>query len=122
MKKEILFRGKKISSPRDFVYGSYLFDKNQQHIIIDSKGIHHLVKHETIGQFIGSLDQSGNKIFEGDILYEEIEHIYDYVISVDDSLFRLYKNDMDIDNGVVIDWDKVVGNIHDNPNLLKESN
>ena len=74
---------------------------------------------ETVGQFTGLTDKNGTKIFEGDIVeydeeygcttYDENEarfavHFDTWMTDFD----HLYSNELE-----------VVGNIHDNPELLK---
>ena len=88
---------------------------------------------ETVGQFTGLTDKNGKKIFEGDIVrvlgnqqVEDWKNV-DYIAliafldggfcaidgTVEDHAFRRY--------GLVrMDFDlEVIGNIHDNPELLK---
>lgn len=85
---------------------------------------------ETVGQYTGSTDKNGKKIFEGDIVefYINDSIVVGKVFYTEDStafevwyelpeqkLFFLSKTLCDCE-GV-----KVVGNIHDNPELLKEA-
>jgi uncharacterized phage protein (TIGR01671 family) len=70
---------------------------------------------ETVSQFTGLTDKNGKKIFEGDILKWDVaewggEHCE--LVEWDYSLFSMRKND----------WQhfcEVIGNIHDNPELLE---
>lgn len=76
---------------------------------------------ETVGRFTGLCDKNGTKIFEGDIVewgfgfYVTVEYIKEYARFVGvngDSIFGL--EDTGNKNRV-----EIVGNIHNNPELLK---
>lgn len=140
--REILFRGKQTLNG-DWVEGNlfipYKHDTPAQILIgTDIYRISYNVIPETVGQFTGLTDKNGKKIFDGDIIsipfeedrypyednvtyYENAEVYFDterygwYVrCSEDDSLSIWEYDDCDI---------VVIGNIHDNPELLQgESN
>lgn len=70
---------------------------------------------ETVGQFTGMTDMNGMKIFEGDIIeWDENEWGSGFreLVEWNYSLFSMRKNDWK-------EFCKVIGNIHDNPELLK---
>lgn len=93
---------------------------------------------DTIGQFTGLIDKDGNKIFEGDILEyrsnfdwggEEINHVVVFWEEHRWSYETIYSNRWtenwnnkghrcDVYKGIVEKYGKVIGNIHDNPELL----
>lgn len=144
--RKILFRGKAIYG--SWVYGS-LIQARDFCCILDSDdeddmeypyldgylgvidGYATPVKFETIGQFIGIHDKNGKRIFEGDIVkFHMFRDEPDYVgiIKYDSSvcLYLLVGNNPSLGmfEVQVSSRDKssfeVIGNIHDNPELLGE--
>ena len=67
MLRPILFRGKALADG-DYVYGYYTRDCFDCPQIIDVTGYPIDVDEETIGQWTGKYDNTGRKIFEGDVL------------------------------------------------------
>ena len=147
--REILFRGKANSEARDgeWVYGSLLAESANTFPIIardydnDEDWISVIewdtVAPETVGQFTGLTDTNGNRIFEGDILESRIsENPEDWkiwTVGFEDGTFtfesvrksvksrRKYRHEL---NMICVDEVKfyglvLVGNIHDNPELLE---
>lgn len=138
--REILFRGKPLGNLHGkFIYGSLGV------IDTDLCAIYHcfeftddemqLVDIGTVGQYIGLTDKNGEKIFEGDIVtYEDAEADYEgnhdnvflnrgeVVMTAWDGvcftnrqtveMADLYKSETMVDC-------EVIGNIHDNPELLE---
>lgn len=123
--REILFRGK---FGDEWKYG-YLTIEPQGLAIKEPYecGASHIwcIDPETVGQYTGLNDKNGNKIFEGDIckFESDIEEFTNYEI-----LWHVNK-------WVVLAWEEaiadvldlffcnrsvVIGNIHDNPELLEE--
>jgi hypothetical protein len=113
--REILFRGKDIVNGK-WVSGFLVSEKH-----IGSFLVCEPVRPETIGQFTGLNDKNGKKIFEGDII--KTRHGIRYIVFEDgcfgarpnDRLFAALRNYNRELNG---DWE-VIGNIHDNPELLE---
>ena len=126
--RQIRFRAK------DFLgtwhYG-FIVKGNEQAVIIPAhKGgtvemdINIYVKPETVGQFTGLRDINGKDIYEGDILdvnYAD-EDSYLEVRFVRGVFAFLWNGDLDDEfpcNAPTHEWAKVIGNIYDDPKLLK---
>ena len=136
--REILFRGKK--GDDEWVYGSFCMDALEQFnglcgvdgfIRLYDKAKDKMqtyeVDRETVGQYTGLNDKHGKRIFEGDIVKtSDITH--EGVIQIPGESFEIA---MRKGCWVMVageDWDfletnheciQVIGNIHDNPELLK---
>ena len=124
----IKFRGKKPSNG-DWVYGSLVSSKDIETAIYFQTGNGAVktmdwvyVKGDTVGQFTSLYDKNGKEIYEGDILKvqgtdEKIE-----VRFVRGVFAFLWNGDLDEEapiNAPTQEWAEVIGNIHDNPKLLK---
>ena len=126
--REILFRGKNVDGG-EWKYGHYVFQYGCKQIYLpegtDSEygcDYYH-VDPATVGQYTGLTDKNGKKIFEGDIvrgkdaLIPEM-NIFGY-ISHENGSFVIIGNIMH--HYRWLDYDvEVIGNIHDNPELLEE--
>ena len=129
--REILFRGKRVGS-EEWVEGFYLtspeFDNQEVAVITTDKPRNpYYVSKETIGQYTGLTDKNGTKIFEGDIVRVILPHFPTTigVVEYHEDFFGVDIKDVTptqhcigyaIKNGAV----EIIGNIHDNPELLKE--
>lgn len=129
--REILFRGKGTHglNAGDWIYGYYVKDfwkpSHSGHGILpidEERGGYCEVDPKTVGQYTGLTDKNGRKIFEGDIIKYEDE--IGYVVY---STGCYCVQDIHSQNKPAIDIVihnsrnnlEVVGNIHDNPELLK---
>jgi uncharacterized phage protein (TIGR01671 family) len=119
--REILFRGKREDNG-NWITGSF-------HKRIDGCFIIPLpivtsrskVIPDTVGQYTGLCDKNGKKVFEGDIIYGinwmDRERIYQ-IIYEDSGFYCVNDSETYFHPDHITDM-TVVGNIHDNPELLK---
>lgn len=134
MKREFKFRGKD-KKTGEWFYGN-LYDKDtsgRTHICTTKKGCLD-IDPDTVGQYIRKKDKNGNEIYEGDIMqYNSLlrpEKYYRYVIAWNPmdmafgcaSLEHAFLNCPDIGGGAQITDSIIIGNIYDNPELLKGDN
>lgn len=129
--REILFKGKRVGNS-EWIYGDYCIveklDKSgvEYFIIeIEAEGSQYYVIPETVGQYTGLADKNGKKIFEGDIALDG-QSGYKYFIKwfPEYTCFALANKSGHMEFGcdeieIFLNDSVVVGNIHDNPELLK---
>lgn len=134
--RNILFRGKRLDNG-EWVYG-FPFSAHANLIVEGIEtwdGERHLIGENTVGQFTGLLDKKGNKIFEGDIVKAKIienkwssskkyTDVYEVAYHSNFCYFYLKKNGnnllFDGNWSYAVSIEEVMGNIHDNPELLEE--
>jgi uncharacterized phage protein (TIGR01671 family) len=138
--EKVWMDGRKV--PSNWVYGGVLQGTGSFSIIygcndVDDKHASNLEKHvvytDTLGQYTGLTDKNGTKIFEGDIVWfeDECPSNYEYhdctemrcgVIEYGDNCFYITDRiavemeDLIYDGKLDVE---IIGNIHDNPELLK---
>lgn len=126
--REILFRGKRTTDGEWCEGNLFIDEKDEKHEILLGYTNYRIaweVISETVGQFTGLTDKNGEKIFEGDIVITNKfnnpskKYIVKYNLSFA-SFIGEDKNEMFF---TTFDGDsndfEVIGNVHDNPELLR---
>lgn len=124
--REILFRGKRVDNG-EWVQGYPCrygwIGKEKDYIIPDYASALYAteVDPETVGQYTGIVDKYGMKIFEGDIVWNDYDNGKGKVEWDNDMAkfiitFSTFTIDFDNIYGDELD---VIGNVYDNPELLK---
>lgn len=129
--REILFRGKRIDNG-EWVYGYYVFRRKRRgafgqtiteldfdtHYIVSIRGESFEVDPSSVGQYTGLTDKNGKEIFEGDIVRDNNGQTYEMVfIEKYNCYYFVYKSS--VYAGIKPKDIEVIGNIHDNPELLE---
>ena len=129
--REIIFRGK--TKQGEWKYGYLYITHNGEYEVgcynetTNIERVTHIVIPETVGQYTGLTDKNGKMIFEGDVVeaYDDI-----YVNGFAEVKGKVFYNDgafdIDVEDiGYIPVYSygeeniEVIGNIHDNPDLLK---
>ena len=120
--REILFMGKKFDNG-EWVMGDLSQHKSGKKFIKNGSATHsYEVIPETVGQYTGLTDRNGKKIFEGDIIKADNwlhKNMKVYTVVFEDCGFYAKHRHGDSWNFDHLENIEVIGNIHDNPELLK---
>ncbi|MFR5876345.1 MAG: YopX family protein [Eubacterium sp.] len=129
--REILFRGK-VKDNGEWVYGNLSQRDNikKWEYFIGQNSLGYEVIPETVGQYTGLTDKNGTKIFEGDILERRHKELRNHSqrMKVQFIPVKACFAAVDIDGGNVTfisDYInnkyelEVIGDVHDNPELLE---
>ena len=123
---EVLFRGKEVADGK-WIEGFYSAEEYNPYsgevehiprIQIIGKCVSLGVIPETVGQFTGLTDKNGRKIFEEDI----VDYISSDVIGNPKTGTIIVEDMTDYDTMIYLNHSdelQIIGNIHDNPELLK---
>jgi uncharacterized phage protein (TIGR01671 family) len=128
--RTIKFRGKALPQNK-WLYGDLLTSDDYKVAVIRDHNScdEQRVGTDTVGQFTGLTDCNGKEIYEGDIL-ADVNGFIRKVAFVEDfaSPMLIWLNDKDIDSPMYMSCSfirkygyRVIGNIHDNPELLSKS-
>ena len=129
--REILFRGKRTDNG-EWIYGDLMQNVDCIKIREQEKDVKHIAKSfeidlETVGQYTDLTDKNGKRIFEGDIVHclARMDEA-NCVVIFEEGEFRLVpeRNCKTYVTGggyhaLRCFVKEVIGNIHDNPELLK---
>lgn len=130
--REILSRGREIGADR-WVYGS--LDKHKSGIVVIMSdeivtSIYSRVDPDTVGQFTGLTDKNDKKIFEGDIVQASLPEtrvLSEYMWPLQVVMFRQGSFGLECRKAFTtlrsfaetVQFE-VIGNIHDNPELMED--
>ena len=131
MERKIIFRGK---NPKNgWIYGDLINDRGD--VFIAPLGIANpfataddfVVDENTVGQFTGLEDKNVNYVYDGDIVKTKYGRVCLVVWNSSPSHVGFGLNPLETENPCPPEYDlykgdnlEVIGNIHDNPELVEE--
>lgn len=136
--ENIKFRGKDVYDPKSWIYGFGVIKHNDMNCGITHKAfvsIHSYdeeeqdfredsVLEETVGMYTGLEDKNGTEIYEGDLL-GSIDGLCLVSWDEEKAAFILRFQNYPYENlymEEMLDDAEIIGNIHDNPELLETNN
>lgn len=120
--REILFRGKRIDNG-EWVTSNTFYQCNGEIKLWDERDGYVEVIPETVGQYTGLTDKNGEKIFEGDIIAKGFER-YEVKWNAEQMRWGIYSDNYEVAGFTKFSepYFEVIGNIYDNPELLRSEN
>ena len=124
--REIKFRGKRLHNG-EWVYGYYAyFPATHKAIILETNGYYvneYGAIPETVGQFTGLKDCNGKEIYEGDVTDDNVgigsveysEKYAGFRVNYHNGYCKWFYDYLDSEKRTL----EIIGNIHENPELLK---
>ena len=138
MVREILFRGKRLHNGEwvegnfyeSGISGAYILqnvtrktvDARTGELTMWDEPAHFEIDPSTVGQFTGLTDKNGKRIFEGDIVQAHFRTNHSkqiFRVTFDDGMFIFNNGHVKLPVRGIYGI-KVIGNIHDNPELLED--
>lgn len=117
--REILFRGKRVDNGELVVGNSVLFFKDTTKIYGGLTYWREIeVIPETVGQYTGLTDKNGEKIFEGDIM-QLCSACYPCLVYWDGKGWAWKQNGKRREIDLTREKMCIIGNLYDNPELLR---
>lgn len=126
--REIIFRGKRLDNGK-WIEGYYMQRNNKPRIVVEKNNNLEVyeVNPSTVGQYTGLKDKNGKRIWEGDVLLSESwckgsrsKNPYHTVLWEGVSWrAKGYNGELEVNPDLDVKNDfEVIGNIHDNPELI----
>lgn len=141
--REIKFRGKRTDTG-EWVYGDlienqgrfFIYHATSETTLKDEDNsivvLAEEVKPDTVGQYTGQKDRNGKEIYEGDIVKFHFmtsnscstklfptEKFFGKITTNEYNQWSIFSNGMEIHIENAIKYGEIIGNIHDNPELLE---
>ena len=123
--REIKFRGFNRKNGV-WLYGFYLQNRGAHFVCPDEfaegkSWDDYEIDPETRGEYTGQKDKNGQEIYEGDIMRDVDGNTCEVIWQQESAGFRQYDHVLQLcDNFIEEEFDEIIGNIHDNPELLEQ--
>lgn len=125
MKRTIKFRGRLLNSDK-WIFGGLLRNEHPINRLYIYNGSCWGVNPDTVGQFTGLLDRTGKEIYEDDIVWWQgnmyvVRFLHGAFYGIDEAGYKRLLASMTHHSYLhKEDACKIVANIHDNPDFLKD--